>query len=470
MLISRWELWLLALIVILSLAIRIYRLGTFPDTVLADEADNVQTAARILLGHPPANGFFGLDWTQQPAFSAYKQALFLRWFGFTVIALRLPSAVISALALIPFYLILRRQFSRISSLGATILLSTNVWYLNFSRSGWNCIDAAFYMLSAMVFLLLALDWVQHSSRGKKWGWLFFCAAGVSCALGLYGYPAGRAITVALLAFFPLALAYLRHHRRAIAGGFAALFMVEAILFAPQAAYVAGHWQLFNGRTGTVAIINDPAFRADPVGTMWQQLGRNLRGPWDGSVNRAPQYSPTGEPQLNRLAGALALAGMLLSIFSACLRNMPETWLWWLMLLTGWGTTQLLTVGTPNGARGIGYMPTLFYFVAAALDWFLQTARVLGREHRGRRLAEPIVAGIAVLVILATGVLDVRHYASWQSEPATRQARYLYLTTQEFPRWATRISEIATSNGGVTNLSQWRQIYPIPDPSNPIDNP
>src|SRR5689334_15399793 len=44
------ELLLLALVLLAAFVIRIYRLGEFPDTFLADEADNAQDAIRIRYG------------------------------------------------------------------------------------------------------------------------------------------------------------------------------------------------------------------------------------------------------------------------------------------------------------------------------------------------------------------------------------------------------------------------------------
>jgi predicted membrane-bound mannosyltransferase len=190
--------------VLIACAIRIYNLGGFPDTILADEADNAQAAVRILHHQPPVNGFFGVDWTAQPAFSAYKEAAFLYVFGFTVMAMRLPSAIISAVALVPFYLLLRRQLSAAASMLTVGLLATDVWYLNFSRSDWNCIDVCFYALMAMLFLMQALDHLEASPPTRQRMWLHFAAAGFFCALGLYGYPAGRTITVGVLAFLPVA--------------------------------------------------------------------------------------------------------------------------------------------------------------------------------------------------------------------------------------------------------------------------
>src|SRR4051794_28276581 len=118
--------WLvLGLVVLTAFVVRVYDLGSFPDTVLGDEADNAQSAVRILFDETPVNGFFGFDWTAQPAFSVYKEALFFSLFGFNGFAMRLPSAVSSALALIPFYILLRRQFSVLVSLLAAVLLATS---------------------------------------------------------------------------------------------------------------------------------------------------------------------------------------------------------------------------------------------------------------------------------------------------------------------------------------------------------
>ncbi len=462
----RLEWLVVGLLILAALAIRVYGLGWFPDTVLADEADNAQFAVRIIQDQPPANGFFGLDWTAQPAFSDYMQAAFIAIFGFNIMAMRLPSAVISALALIPFYILLRRQLSLVASLLATILLATDVWYLNFSRSGWNNIDICFYMLMAMLFLVLALNATTSANGPRRLKWVLFAAAGFFCALGLYGYPSGRAITLAVTAFIPIALLFDRQHNKILLFGYVLLFAVEAVIFAPQGAYIVRNWDWFNGRSKVVLILNSPAYQVDPVGTMFRQLDRNIRGPWDGSVNNTAQYSPVGEPQLDRTTGLLSLAGMVLTILVGTLRGRPETWLWWLMLLTGWALTELLTVGTPNGARGIGYMPTLVYFVGVGLDAIVLgltqiTARV-SRFQIARRLS---VAAL-VAAILLVGFANVKHYIDWQNKPHTRQDRYLYITAREFPQWSADIVERARNYRAMSNVETWRNAHPIQEIADP----
>jgi hypothetical protein len=461
---GKWEWSLLGLLVLAAFVIRVYNLGSLPDTVLADEADNTQSAVGILHHRPPANGFFGFDWTSQPALSVYKQAAFIAAFGLNIMALRLPSAVQTTLALIPFYILLRRQLSVVPSFLASVLLATSVWYLNFSRSGWNCADICFYMLAAMLFLTLALNSVTSAS-GPRWlKWFHFGAAGFFCALGLYGYPAGRAITVAAAAFLPVALFRLPRHRKTVLAGYLFLFFVEAVVFAPQAAYIARHWDWFNGRTKVVLILNNPTYKADPAGMMLKQLNRNIRGPWDGRVNNTAQYSPVGEPQLDRITGLLVLGGMALTLFAGRLRRRPETWLWWLMLLAGWGLTQLTTVGTPNGARGIGYMPTLIYFAAVGIEGI---KTVLDRITAGAAwIGGRLPAAALVVTILATGYANVRHYITWQRSPRTRQDRYLYITAREFPLWAAYISERARNDRGSASVDGWRAAHPVESAANP----
>ena len=463
---TRVELLMLSLMVLVAFFIRVYRLGDFPDTVLADEADNAQSAEEILQGHPPPNGFFVLDWTDQPAFSAYKEAAFLKIFGFKIMALRMPSALISALALIPFYFLLRFQLSLLSSFLASILLATDVWFLNFSRSGWNCIDIGFYMLMAMLLLILAVRTAVSTRDKRLLSWVYFAASGFFCALGLYGYPAGRAITLAVAAYLPIMLILYRKEFKILLLGSIILFSVEAAAFAPEAVYIARNWQHFTGRTNVVFILNNPEYKANPVGTMLNQIKNNLQGPWIGNVNNTPQYSPVGEPQLDGFTGILVLIGMILTFVDYKVRRQPETWLWWLMLLAGWALTQLTTVDTPNGARGIGYMPTLVYFAGVGLDMFVTDLANITASTNWSFISSRLFAGLLVLAVLVAGYSNVKHYVDWQNNPRTRTARYLYLTAREFPKWAADLEDRIKTGYQTYNVGIWRQWYPIVDISNP----
>ncbi|HET9493090.1 MAG TPA: glycosyltransferase family 39 protein [Chloroflexia bacterium] len=456
----RTELAVLAAILVLALAVHLYNLGDFPDTILADEADNAQDALRITYGLTPENGVFGLDWTGQPALSAYILAAFIYLFGFTSFVIRFPTALISVLALVPFFFLLRRQFSLVASSLATLLLASLVWYLNFSRSAWNNIHVCFYMLGAMACLMLALDAISSPAPNSRVKWLYFAAVGAFCALGLNAYPSGRAIVLGIALFFPVALWFYRRRWKELLAGYAVLGLATLVLILPLATYVLGRWEAYTGRSNVVALTGSPEFKADPAGTFLQQLSRNVRGLWDGSVNNTAQYTPVGEPQLDTVTAVLVLAGMLLSLLLPSVRRRPETWLWWSMLLVAWFATQVLTVGTPNGARGIGYMPTLVYFAAVSLD------AALGLFKRTPLWARRSAAAGAAVLLVDVAAWNVSQYAEWQSKPRTRQDRYLYITAAEFPAWTARVKELAAGKQNIINVGGWRDLYPIEDIQNP----
>jgi hypothetical protein len=56
----------------------------------------------------------------------------------------------------------------------------------------------------------------------------------------------------------------------------------------------------------------------------------------------------------------------MTILTGRLRGRADPWLWCLMLLGGW-IAQLLTVGPPNGARGVDYVPVVINFAGVTLD-------------------------------------------------------------------------------------------------------
>lgn len=169
-------------VLVLALALRVVRLDSIPTNITADEADNLSTVFRIDEAGEP--GPFGLDWKPQPAMSAYLFLGSMEVFGKTIFGMRMASAVLSTLAIIPFYLLARQVVRPVPAIGGAALLATGQWYLHFSRSGWENVHVALYALLAALAISLAL-------RRGQYRW--YVLAGVACALGLYGYfEIGRA--------------------------------------------------------------------------------------------------------------------------------------------------------------------------------------------------------------------------------------------------------------------------------------
>jgi 4-amino-4-deoxy-L-arabinose transferase-like glycosyltransferase len=431
-------------VLLVMLLIRVVGLGTFPDTLNPDEADNIEGAVRILHGAPPDNGFFGLDWYGEPAMTAYLFAAAIKVFGFSQFGARVLTALISVLSLGVFYVLVRRQVAVVPALLATLLFGSQLWYLQMSRMAWNNEHLTLFTLCAVYALLSALR-APATRRGRLW----FLACGVCCTLTLYGYPAGRMLLPSLYLLLPLAI--LRNRRRwmDILAGYVAMGLITIVLCLPEAVYIAAHWPGFMKRFSDVVIFNKPEFQATPLHVLMQQLVANFLGFWAGSFNNMPSHFPVGEPLLDPLTGVLVAAGAAASVLVRRFRVQFETWLWWSIFVLGWFVSEVLTDRTPDGSRATSWMPALFIFAGFALDVGWAWASKLGGAARGLAFA---AASLAVVLAASS---DVVHYVNWMSQPSTREMRQPYITVAEFGDWSTAILQRADSGGPSFSVGEWQ---------------
>ena len=338
----------LAAIVAVAAVVRLVSLTDVPPNVSPDEADNLLVIYHIMADEGP--GFFGLDWKPSPAFSMYLTSAFIRVFGESITGMRMASVVLSLLSLIAFYHLARQALSRSASLAATFLLGTNLWYLHFSRSGWENVHVGLYAVMAALMLTLA---IKHQK------WYLYAASGLFATLGLYGYTTGRAIVLAVVAYLPAAVLLHRQRWKSILLGYALLLVVCAVLFLPQLKTALDDWEKFNYRTKVVSVFSTsdeylgdsglPRILAHQVwrtidGFFLMDSGVSLLG-----LNR--RYIPPGWAFLDRITGVLFWLGLAVSIV-----RWRQTVLWWAMLLMMVFPVQVLSTGTPDAARAVGAAP------------------------------------------------------------------------------------------------------------------
>lgn len=408
----------LALVVLIAFGVRVVWLETIPGNITADEADNLSTIFRIQVTGEP--GPFELDWKPQPAMSMYLFSGFMAMFGNDIFGMRMASAALSTLALLPFYALARRVVGPIAALGGAALLASGLWYLNFSRSGWENIHVAFYALTAAWALTVARE-----RRQLRW----FALAGAAAALGLYGYFSGRFIIVALLVYAPFAIWQAAGHRWRMIAGYLLMTSTALLLFAPQIPAITEDYDKFNRRTEKVNVFNQPEpYRGEEsdLGILKLQVERNVRGffLFDGDVfseGRATgRYGPRGETLYDPVTGVLLLAGLAIGLW-----RWRETALWWVMLFIPLIGTQIPSTNTPNGARALIAAPFIYLFITLVLDRAIDVAR-----RHGRRLA---VAGVvAGLVLLAS--FNVYQYFSWIQSPETIETREPAVELVDYDQW------------------------------------
>ena len=441
---------LLAALLVATLALRLVALGAFPSNLMADEADNLVVIYKILYGCGP--DLFGLDWKPNPVLSLYAAAPFVAAFGESALGLRLLSALTSTVALVPLYALYRRRLSAPACLLSLALLATSVWYLNFSRSGWENVHIVLLTATACWLLTCALETGQ---------WRYYALSGVTAALGLYGYFAGRAILVALLVYAPFALRQHRDRWKVVLMGYVLLGLAAVSFFLPQLPAIRRNPDLFNIRAERVSVIRAAATtdgyfdRHGPAEVLPYQVWRNARFFFDGAVlagdaysppeqllqDTRPRYSPFGRALLDPMTAVLFAAGLLLSFW-----RREDVALWWVMLLTPWLLTQVLTINTPDAARGIGMLPAIYFFVGLALD---QAWRILPRRSLMRQ-------GLVAVVAL-TAMLTTASYFTWAADPQTLAAREPAVPLEHFDEWRSLQIERARANQPLLPVSIWQQL-------------
>jgi sugar lactone lactonase YvrE/4-amino-4-deoxy-L-arabinose transferase-like glycosyltransferase len=409
---ERWALWL---IFGLALALRLAYLGSIPDTITADELDFAGNVISILQGQGPP--FFGLDWTPEPAFTVHLMSWSWRLFGPTIFAERLVSALLTAVAILPFHALVRRAVAAPAALAAALLFATSWWFLHFSRSGWNNGHVVLYMLLAALALTRALE------RQRWRDWLAF---GGALALLLYGYFSGRAVVLAFLVYLAIIL-WWRWRGTTPAGwqrpllGALLAGVACTLLFLPMLVVALQDLDLFTNRTRDIFILNQPREEEQSTaGVLARQTWLTVRSfvLMDTSTGSG-RYKGPGMAWLDPLSACLYLVGLILAV-----RRGRAACLWWCLFFIPLGLTQIFSIGIPDGARALIAVAPMYYFAALTLD------EIVAR----RLLRRPVVQVALVGIVALTAVLNVRAYLDWMAKPEAEVARRPGIPVAEFPRW------------------------------------
>jgi len=429
----------LVLLSVFALTIRLVSLSTIPPNVSPDEADNLRVVYRILMGKGP--GFFGLDWKPAPAFSVYVIYLFMRIFGLSIVGMRMTSVALSVGAVIVFYLFARRDLSDFASLTGALLLSSGLWYLHFSRNGWENVQVSLFALGSAFLLDLAI-------RQKRWP--FYVAAGIFSALGLYGYFAGRMIILAVLSYLPFALWLNPGEKKPILKGYAIILLTAMILFLPQAGIIWKRGEYFNTRVRLLWIWNvERPYLGDSSTTqiLLHQVERTVRSfflmdPRVNAYGLNQKYLRLGWAFLDPLSSILYWIGLVVSLF-----RWKKTALWWCFLLVLLFPIQILSSGTPDGARAIGAAPFLYLFIALGIDRILYW----GRRHRH------IVAAVLAVVVSVAVTINLWAYVDWMESPNAAYERQPAVEVEEFETWQRLQIEATQKGEGGFNAREWHEM-------------
>jgi 4-amino-4-deoxy-L-arabinose transferase-like glycosyltransferase len=393
----RWELPLIIGILGLGLYLRVLDLGTIPYTLNGDEAAQGLESVKVLRGE--IRDPFTTGWRGVPALNFYFTSLFVKAMGPTVVALRLPWALVGFATIPAAYALVRTLTDQPTALVTAALLATYHYHIHFSRLGSNQIADPLLASLALLFLFRALRTTRH---------LDWALVGIVSGMALYLYVGARLVPMLVVVIFMAETVRggrpaLRRHLPGLA-----FAMVGFVISAgPILQYAIRFPELYNVRVDERGIlqsgwlVREIGTRGETAWTIVYDQFRRSALAFNYYPDRTTFYGLT-HPLLDPFFGALFMVGVIATwirgLTSKRDGNLLYFAIWWL------GATTLggMLIDSPPSSQ---QLVTLAVPVCLLVAWTLRALSQFGRLVVPR-LREGILLGCAVGLFAA---LSLRTY-------------------------------------------------------------
>jgi 4-amino-4-deoxy-L-arabinose transferase-like glycosyltransferase len=362
-------------------------LATLPPDVFVDEGSIGLDARQVLAGAIPS--VFGTGKYAVPALTFGPNAVTMRVFGDDLFGLRMASVIEGVLSIVVLYLLVRRLWGVRPAVLAAAFLAIAAWHIHFSRMGSQHMQAPLVVLSAVFFLVRAIQ----NRRLVDW-----VLCGFALGLSVEVYYAARIAPLVVVAFLAYLLTRERQEFvRTHTAGLAALAFSATVFLAPVAVVYSREPGAFNARTDLVSLTNSGSVRA-ASGTaaravaLMHELGMQAQSTLEAFHIRGDisiQYMHSGDPLVDWWTGAL-LATSALAIL---LR--PDTSRGFLLAACVWLALlgSVLTTDALQAQRALVALPFLMIGPALMLEYAWR-----GVSRLTARLGMYAFGGLAVIVL------------------------------------------------------------------------
>ncbi len=350
---------LLLLVLFLSIPPRMWKLTEYPSIVV-DEAANLRDINRLLT----LKTFRPIDfeWGFAQATLVHYPAILLIKLGMQdeFFALRLTSVILSVLALIPFFLILRKYTNLLTSFLTTILFSYSYFFLQFSRVGWTNI----HMLTVSIYILF---FVEKAAETKKSVW--FILGGIFSGVLLYMYRAGEIIIAASAVYILTKSVQQKISFKKVCINITLFAGPTVVVGLPWVIKILFSWEQYTLRERVVSIFNAPKpyhGLVDITSILFYQLDTVLMSwvfmlPHQAGGIESQRYLPLSYTTISPILILLFFLGIFLAI-----KSFKNTFNWFIIFVLGLLFGQVLSVDPPNGSRGLILLPIIYFFIGISI--------------------------------------------------------------------------------------------------------
>ena len=413
----RKTLLLISGILLLALALRLFRLNEIPPGLTHDEANHGREAMEILDG--VLRYYFPLNYGSEPLYS-YTVAASMSLLGENLFALRLVNVLFGLAVIVATAVWARQAFDKATALVGAGLLAVSFWPLASSREALRAGMLPFFMVLAVLFFWQIVcnpcgednDAVAQSppSRIRMAGLVVGFALTLVATFHIY-----LAARVSWL-LFPLFLLYLalffrsdfrRSWRPAVAGLLlAGLLLMPMFLYLSNNPFAQTRLSMLGGTLDQVA-----------SGDLWPILNNAgealLAFFWPGFGDRFLAYNIPGRPVFDLVTAIFFIIGLIVSL-----------WRWrqpaYAFLLLWFATgiiPSLVTGSTANTTRNLAALPALYLLPAVG---FLFTGRYLANRFQLSQRTVLSIGAVAWLALVA--FVSARDYfVRWGNSAEVRGA-------------------------------------------------
>jgi 4-amino-4-deoxy-L-arabinose transferase-like glycosyltransferase len=399
---SRWELGLLALVMLLATGLRLWQIDTIPPGLDYDEAANGVDALYVLAGDRPI--FFTGNNGREPLF-IYIIAGAFGLFGPSTLAMRMISVLGGIATVLGIYLVGRRMFNPPVGLIAAFLMASSFWHISLSRVGLRA-----SLLPLLEIAVLYCLWRGLQQRSLRW----FGLSGAMIGLVGYSYLAGRLAPVWLGAFLLAAMLFrpwrLAMPIRRYLTGVGVLAFCAFLVFAPIGWYYIHNQEQFFYRSTSVVSTGAP--NPEPLQDVVNTL---LMFTITGDPNQRRDLP--GRPVFDWIQGIAFYAGAILAL--ARWRR-PEGILCVLvtgvMLMPG-----MLSTDSPHFLRTVGVLPAIMPLAAISIWEIAVRARDMSGRYQQRWSCPAVVCLVGAAILWGSVTSFYDYFWRWAPSRQTYDA-------------------------------------------------
>lgn len=397
--------WILfAVIILIAVFFRFYKLNTLPPGLHPDEAANGLDIFRIL-ENQDYKIIYNTNGPREALFF-YLQAVFVYFMGNTILALRMAPAFFGVVSVIALFFATKEWANKRTALVTAFFFAISPWVVIIQRNGFR---------ASMVPLFIALVMLFAAKAYKTGKLIHYILAAVFLGLGFYTYTAFSMILAALLFGFGYLLVMRRAWLKASWKKLLLSLAVFGLVMTPLIVTTINDPGGSTARAGGTSFLNRELNQGQPLQTFLSGTVKSLlQYNYVGDQNN--RHNLSGQPLLNMFVGIMFILGLVMAFYNF---KRPR----YAMLLAIFGAMllpEILTAeGLPHALRAIGTAVPVFILAGMGVNYLLF---VWYKTFPINKLARVTGLGVILLLMGLSLVQSYRQYfVAWAQDSKTYEA-------------------------------------------------